>query len=141
MLYLMPPYVITEAETAWATEQIGRGRWWDNRSMTEADRAGVLLAAPHSPYRVAVALWIILAIVVWNVTFDRIIVEAGRAYIRAARAAAESGIYLGVGEWMQAAVSHGVWVAIGVVGWRFSTVGLSAIGSRFDERVGASSEF
>ena len=37
---------------------------------------------------VAVALWFVLAVVVWNVTFDRIIVEAGRAYIRAARVSA-----------------------------------------------------
>lgn len=61
--------------------------------------------------RVAVALWLTLAIVVWNVTFDRVIVEAGRAYIRAARESAKSGSYLKVGEWMDAAIVHGVWLA------------------------------
>ena len=61
--------------------------------------------------RAAVALWIVLAIVVWNVTFDRIVVEAGRAYIRAARAAAEGGSYLRVDEWMGAAIVRGLWVA------------------------------
>jgi hypothetical protein len=60
---------------------------------------------------VAVALWITLAIVVWNVIFDRVIVEAGRAYIRAARESAKSGAYLKVGDWMAAAVVHGVWLA------------------------------
>lgn len=61
--------------------------------------------------RVAVALWITLAVVAWNVTFDRVIVEAGRAYIRAARESAKSGFYLDVGKWMDAAIVHGLWVA------------------------------
>jgi len=61
--------------------------------------------------RVAIALWVTLAVVVWNVAFDRVVVESGRAYIRAARAAADAGAYLAVGEWMHAAVIHGLWVA------------------------------
>jgi hypothetical protein len=64
--------------------------------------------------RVAVALWIALAVVVWNVTFDRVVVEAGRAYIRAARASDEGGSYLPVGDWMAAATRRGVWVASGL---------------------------
>lgn len=61
--------------------------------------------------RVAVAVWIILAIVVWNVVFDRVVVESGRAYIRAARAAADAGSYLAVGDWMHAATIRGLWIA------------------------------
>jgi hypothetical protein len=76
--------------------------------------------------RVAVALWITLAIVVWNVTFDRVIVEAGRAYIRAARVAAESGSFLSAGEWMRAAAVHGVWVA-SALSMAILAVGLAAI--------------
>ena len=38
--------------------------------------------------RIARALWIAWALVVWNVVFDRVIVVAGRAYILAAEAVA-----------------------------------------------------
>jgi hypothetical protein len=76
--------------------------------------------------RVAVTLWVILAVVVWNVTFDRVIVEAGRAYIRAARESAKSGSYLKVGDWMSAAIVHGVWLASGVA-VAILAVGLAAI--------------
>jgi hypothetical protein len=76
---------------------------------------------------VAVALWVTLAIVVWNVTFDRILVESGRALVRAARASAESGAYLRTGDWMQAAVVHGVWVA-SALSLGILAVGLAAIG-------------
>jgi hypothetical protein len=61
--------------------------------------------------RVAVALWVTLAVVVWNVAFDRVIVESGRAYIRAARASAAAGSYLAVGDWMHAATIRGLWIA------------------------------
>ena len=37
--------------------------------------------------RLAVALWIVWAIVVWNVVFDQVLVNAGRDYVRAAMAA------------------------------------------------------
>jgi hypothetical protein len=33
---------------------------------------------------VALALWIVLALVVWNVVFDRVLVVAGRQYVHAA---------------------------------------------------------
>ena len=38
--------------------------------------------------RLAAALWIVWAIVVWNVVFDRVLVNAGREYVRSAMAAA-----------------------------------------------------
>jgi hypothetical protein len=40
--------------------------------------------------RVALWLWMVFAVVVWNVVFDRVIVNAGRRYIEIATAAAES---------------------------------------------------
>ncbi|MQA31340.1 MAG: hypothetical protein GEU82_16145 [Luteitalea sp.] len=76
--------------------------------------------------RAAVALWITLAIVVWNVTFDRIIVEAGRAYIRAARASVAGGSYLRVEDWMGGAIADGVWAA-SALSVLILTVGLVAI--------------
>ena len=78
------------------------------------------------PVRAAVALWIILAVVVWNVTFDRLIVEAGRAFVRAARASAGTGSYLRAGDWMHAAVVHGMWVA-STLSLAVLTVGMVAI--------------
>ena len=39
--------------------------------------------------RIAVALWIVWIVVVWNVVFDRIIVVAGRRYVHAAAAAVQ----------------------------------------------------
>jgi len=55
----------------------------------------------------AIALWIALALVVWNVVFDRVLVVAGRQYVYAAtRAARGSGPYLRVDDWMRPAVSR-----------------------------------
>jgi hypothetical protein len=62
--------------------------------------------------RLAVALWIALAIVVWNVIFDRVVVVAGRVYVRAAaESARNSGTYLRVDDWMGPAIVHGAWTA------------------------------
>ena len=38
--------------------------------------------------RLASALWLVLAMIVWNVIFDRVIVLAGRRYVYEASAAA-----------------------------------------------------
>ena len=43
---------------------------------------------PRAAARLARALWIAWAVVVWNVVFDRVIVVAGRQYIVAAAGAA-----------------------------------------------------
>jgi len=46
------------------------------------------MQASRRTARVAVALWIALAVVVWNVVFDRVLVVAGRQYVYAATIAA-----------------------------------------------------
>lgn len=64
--------------------------------------------------RVAVILWIVLAVVVWNVVFDHVLVEAGRAYIIAADTAARGGQpYALIDAWMRPARSHALWWATG----------------------------
>lgn len=67
--------------------------------------------------RVAAALWIAWAIVVWNVVFDQVIVLAGRRYIVAAVAAAQgSGPYARIDDWMHPAVTRGFWLATAAAG-------------------------
>src|SRR6187200_210737 len=62
----------------------------------------------------ALALWIVLAFVVWNVVFDRVLVLAGRQYVYAAtRAARGSGPYLLVDDWMRPAVARATRTASG----------------------------
>jgi hypothetical protein len=62
--------------------------------------------------RVATILWIVLAVVVWNAVFDRVIVEAGRAYVMAAYAAGhEGGRYELIEDWMRPARSRAFWWA------------------------------
>jgi hypothetical protein len=63
---------------------------------------------------IALALWIALAFVVWNVVFDRVLVVAGRQYVYAAtRAARGSGPYVRVDDWMRPAVSRATRTASG----------------------------
>jgi hypothetical protein len=60
----------------------------------------------------ATALWVALAIIVWNVVFDHVIVVAGREYLAAAVIAADrGGPYARAGEWMQPAATRGFWIA------------------------------
>jgi hypothetical protein len=61
--------------------------------------------------RIATALWIVWAIVVWNVVFDHVIVVAGREYISAATAAARAGTYARMDDWMRPAIARGLWIA------------------------------
>lgn len=62
--------------------------------------------------RLALVLWIVLAVVVWNVVFDHVIVVAGREYLAAAVSAAGSGRpYARVDEWMRPAKARGFWIA------------------------------
>jgi len=64
--------------------------------------------------RVATLLWIAFAFVVWNVVFDHVIVEAGRAYLRAADAAVRAGApYVRIDAWMRPARSRAFWAATG----------------------------
>ena len=62
--------------------------------------------------RLATALWIVWAAIVWNVVFDRVLVVAGRQYVRSARAAAGgSGPYARIDDAMRPAVSRAFWTA------------------------------
>jgi hypothetical protein len=74
------------------------------------------VAAWRTPRRaagIARALWIVWAVLVWNVVFDHVIVVAGRDYIAAAgRAAAmPGGRFANMDDWMRPAVTRGLWIA------------------------------
>src|SRR4051812_16341185 len=59
------------------------------------------------PVRVAFALWVVFAAVVWNVVFDRVLVLAGREYVFAAATAVQSGgRYMLVNDWMRPALQR-----------------------------------
>ena len=61
---------------------------------------------------VAVVLWVVFALVVWNVIFDRIIVLAGRRYAHdAALLYNTTGQYLLIDSVMRPAIAYGVKVA------------------------------
>jgi hypothetical protein len=60
---------------------------------------------------IARGLWIIWAIVVWNVVFDHIIVVAGREYLSAAIVAPYGGPHPLMDDWMRPAVARGLWLA------------------------------
>ncbi len=69
---------------------------------------------PRQAARIARVLWIVWAIVVWNVVFDRVIVVAGRAFIVAASAQAAAfpaGPFAVMDDWMRPAVVRGFWIA------------------------------
>ena len=72
--------------------------------------------------RVALCLWIIWAVVVWNVVFDRVIVVAGRDYLKVARAAVKAGSYAKIEDTMRPARSRALWLATG------SAAGILAVG-------------
>ncbi|HUK36796.1 MAG TPA: hypothetical protein VLV86_22930 [Vicinamibacterales bacterium] len=77
--------------------------------------------------RAATILWIVLAVVVWNVVFDHVIVEAGRAYVRAAWAAARAGgPYERIDDWMRPARWRALWWATGS-GVAILVAGLAAV--------------
>lgn len=77
--------------------------------------------------RWAVFICLALAAIVWNRVFDRMVIEAGRAYSRAAVASVESGAgYLRIDDWMRPAIAHAartasMW-AVGVVVLGLATV-------------------
>jgi 4-amino-4-deoxy-L-arabinose transferase-like glycosyltransferase len=67
--------------------------------------------------RTAAWLWILWAFVVWNLVFDLVIVEAGREYVRVARAAAAAGgAYAKIEDTMQPARSRALWLATASAG-------------------------
>ncbi len=62
--------------------------------------------------RTATWLWILCAFVVWNVVFDRVIINAGRDYLDVANAAMKgSGAYARIDEAMGPARSRAFWWA------------------------------
>jgi hypothetical protein len=94
-----------------------------------------LLMPPHAA-RIAAALWVVLAVIVWNAVFDYQLVVAGRLYVHAAAAAAQAGVsYARVDDWMHPAMVRGLWLAsaaagaillAAVLGVRFATRGVSS---------------
>jgi hypothetical protein len=85
-----------------------------------AARRGVAVLRQRGPAaRIARALWIAWAVIVWNVVFDRVIVVAGRSYIAAAIAAARSNPSappVNMDDWMRPAVTRGFWIATASAG-------------------------
>jgi len=76
--------------------------------------------------RLARVLWIVWAIVVWNVVFDHVIVVAGRDYIAAAAQAAAVGVFANMDDWMRPAVTRGFWIA-SAAGTAILLAGLAAV--------------
>jgi hypothetical protein len=91
---------------------------------------------PRAAVRLARALWIAWAVIVWNVVFDHVIVVAGRNYLHAAglaggRLGADGRSLVLMDDWMRPAVSRGAWIASAAAG-AILLVGLIAI--RFGEK-------
>lgn len=62
--------------------------------------------------RLRVVLWVALAVVVWNAVYDRVLINATRAYVVTAKAAAEgSGPYARIEDFMQPARSRALALA------------------------------
>ena len=85
------------------------------------------LRNPSRAARLADALWIAWAVVVWNVVFDHVIVVAGRHYLTAADLAAQgSGAYARIDDWMRPAVTRALWTAT-AAGAAILAVGLVSV--------------
>ncbi len=79
-----------------------------------ARRRVAALRQPVSATRIARALWVAWAIILWNVVFDHVIVVAGREYLAAAGAAARNAALsspVNMDDWMRPAVNRGLWIA------------------------------
>lgn len=84
--------------------------------------------------KLAAALWLVLACVVWNVVFDRVLVLAGRRYSYAAVMSLREGHgYVHIDDWMRPAIAHGVRLAsltaLGIAAFGLIAV---AVASRID---------
>ena len=82
------------------------------------------LRQPRPAARIALALWIAWAVIVWNVVFDRVIVVAGRRYVAAATAA--DAPRPNMDDFMRPAVTRGLWIASAAGGAVFLT-GLACV--------------
>jgi hypothetical protein len=70
------------------------------------------LRQPRAAARLARALWIVWAVIVWNVVFDQVIVRAGRHYLVAAgQASAKHTQRPNMDTYMRPAAQRGVWIA------------------------------
>lgn len=75
----------------------------------------------------AALLWIALALVVWNVVFDRVLVLAGRTYVHdASVAATRHEPFLKIDDYMRPAVHRGVWLG-SLAGGAIALAGLTAV--------------
>jgi hypothetical protein len=82
---------------------------------------------PGTSARLARALWIAWAVILWNVVFDHAIVVAGRDYIAAARAAAGAAApFANMDDWMRPAVTRGFWMAT-AAGAAVLVIGFAAV--------------
>ncbi|PYQ99268.1 MAG: hypothetical protein DMF97_11375 [Acidobacteria bacterium] len=89
------------------------------------------LRQPARTARLARALWIVWAIVAWNVVFDHVIVSAGRQYIVAAELAVRgrgsaAPHFENMDDWMRPAVWRALWTATASAS-AILAVGLSTI--------------
>jgi hypothetical protein len=67
---------------------------------------------PQAAARLARLLWVLWAVIVWNVVLDHVIVRAGREYIAAAgRASRGHAARPDMDAYMRPAVSRGLWIA------------------------------
>ena len=81
-----------------------------------ARRRFAALRQPARAARLARVLWIVWAVVVWNVVFDHVIVSAGRRYIAAAELAVKGTPsapphFENMDDWMRPAVTRALWTA------------------------------
>ena len=84
-----------------------------------ARRRVAALRQPAAAARLARALWIAWAVVLWNVIFDHVIVVAGRNYIVAAGLAARAtpfASHVNMDDWMRPAVTRGLSIATAAAG-------------------------
>jgi hypothetical protein len=83
---------------------------------------------PRTAVRIARALWLVWAVVLWNVVFDHVIVVAGRSYIAAARraAAVPGGPFANMDDWMRPATARGFWIAT-AAGMLVLVAGMAAV--------------
>jgi len=85
--------------------------------------------------RLARALYVVWAVLLWNVVFDHVIVVAGREYIHAAALAFARGLpYVHMDDFMRPAVTRGFWIASGsavlVLAFGFVSIARAAAGDR-----------
>ena len=92
------------------------------------DSARAIIDPTLRSARLARALWILWAVLVWNVVFDHTIVVAGRSYIAAAgRAASSAGApRANMDDFMRPAVARGLWIA-SATGGAVLLVGLAGV--------------